>query len=90
VGRFGRPDRGGDARDRLAYYLGVGLTLWTAWQAFTGASRWSGPDCRWGSGCGSARPQASRPARSGVGAMRDALVLVVIGLGTYAYGRRSS
>ncbi len=36
VGRFGRADGGGDARDRLAYYLSVGLTLWTAWQLLTG------------------------------------------------------
>jgi predicted branched-subunit amino acid permease len=37
LGRFGRPDRGGDARDRLTYYLAVGLTLFTAWQLITGA-----------------------------------------------------
>jgi predicted branched-subunit amino acid permease len=37
LGRFGRPDGGGEARDRLAYYLAVGLTLWTAWQLITGA-----------------------------------------------------
>ncbi len=37
VGRFGQPDRGGEARDRLTYYLGVGLTLWVAWQLITGA-----------------------------------------------------
>ena len=37
VGRFGRTDGGGDARDRLTYYLGVGLTLWPAWQVITGA-----------------------------------------------------
>lgn len=37
TGRFARPDRGGDARDRLTYYLGVGLTLWAAWQLLTGA-----------------------------------------------------
>lgn len=37
IGRFTRPDGGGDARDRLVYYLAVGTTLWTAWQALTGA-----------------------------------------------------
>ncbi|AEA26191.1 AzlC family protein [Pseudonocardia dioxanivorans CB1190] len=35
VGRFTKPDGGGDARLRLAYYLGVGATLWTAWMAIT-------------------------------------------------------
>ena len=35
--RFSRPDGGGSARDRLLYYLGVGVALWTAWQAMTGA-----------------------------------------------------
>lgn len=37
IGRFGRPDGGGGPRDRLAYYLAVGLTLWTAWQLLTAA-----------------------------------------------------
>jgi len=37
MGRFGRPDRGGRAQERLAYYLTVGLTLWVGWQAITGA-----------------------------------------------------
>jgi branched chain amino acid efflux pump len=37
VGRFGRPDRGGDPRDRLAYYLAVGVTLWIGWMSLTGA-----------------------------------------------------
>ncbi|WP_343984576.1 AzlC family ABC transporter permease [Pseudonocardia aurantiaca] len=37
LARFRRPDHGGDARDRLAYYLAVGLTLWTAWQLMTAA-----------------------------------------------------
>jgi predicted branched-subunit amino acid permease len=35
--RFRRPDGGGESRDRLAYYLAVGLTLWPAWQLITGA-----------------------------------------------------
>jgi predicted branched-subunit amino acid permease len=35
LARFRRPDGGGEARDRLAYYLAVGLTLWTAWQLLT-------------------------------------------------------
>jgi predicted branched-subunit amino acid permease len=37
LARFRRPDGGGEARDRLAYYLAVGLTLWTAWQLITAA-----------------------------------------------------
>ncbi|RTL69831.1 MAG: branched-chain amino acid ABC transporter permease [Pseudonocardiaceae bacterium] len=37
LGRFTKPDGGGDARLRLAYYLGAGLTLWTAWMTITGA-----------------------------------------------------
>lgn len=37
LARFRGPDGGGAARDRLAYYLGVGLTLWTAWQLITAA-----------------------------------------------------
>ncbi|GEL25104.1 hypothetical protein PSU4_40580 [Pseudonocardia sulfidoxydans NBRC 16205] len=37
LGRFTRPDGGGDARTRLAYYLGVGSTLWTAWMGVTAA-----------------------------------------------------
>jgi predicted branched-subunit amino acid permease len=37
VGRFARPDHGGDARDRLTYYLTVGLTVWAGWMALTGA-----------------------------------------------------
>lgn len=36
IGRFGHPDGGGGSRDRRAYYLAVGLTLWTAWQLLTG------------------------------------------------------
>jgi predicted branched-subunit amino acid permease len=36
LGRFDRPDRGGGARERLAYYLVVGITLWIGWQALTG------------------------------------------------------
>ena len=35
--RFSMPDRGGCARHRLLYYLGVGVALWTAWLAMTGA-----------------------------------------------------
>jgi predicted branched-subunit amino acid permease len=35
--RFSMPDGGGSARHRLLYYLGVGVTLWTAWLAMTGA-----------------------------------------------------
>jgi branched chain amino acid efflux pump len=37
LGRFSRPDGGGRARDRLAYYLSVGLTLWVAWLLLTAA-----------------------------------------------------
>jgi predicted branched-subunit amino acid permease len=37
LGRFGRPDGGGTARDRLAYYLATGATLFVAWQVLTGA-----------------------------------------------------
>ncbi|MBC3191014.1 AzlC family ABC transporter permease [Pseudonocardia sp. C8] len=37
IARFGRPDGGGGPRARLAYYLGVGLTLWPAWQLITAA-----------------------------------------------------
>ncbi|MCE3553871.1 AzlC family ABC transporter permease [Pseudonocardia sp. RS11V-5] len=37
IGRFGRPDRGGGSRERLVYYLTVGVTLCTAWQLMTGA-----------------------------------------------------
>jgi predicted branched-subunit amino acid permease len=37
VGRFGRPDGGGGSRDRLVYYLTVGVTLCVAWQVLTGA-----------------------------------------------------
>lgn len=37
VGRFGRPDHGGGSQNRLGYYLGVGITLWVAWQVITGA-----------------------------------------------------
>lgn len=37
LARFRRPDGGGEGRDRLAYYLAVGLTLWTAWQLITAA-----------------------------------------------------
>ena len=36
VNRFQGPDSG-TARDRLRYYLAVGLTLWTAWMALTAA-----------------------------------------------------
>lgn len=36
LARFGRAGGGGEARDRLRYYLAVGLTLWTAWQLVTG------------------------------------------------------
>jgi branched chain amino acid efflux pump len=35
--RFSRTDGGGSARHRLLYYLGVGVALWVAWQAMTGA-----------------------------------------------------
>jgi predicted branched-subunit amino acid permease len=35
LGRFSRPDGGGGARDRLAYYVAVGLTLWVAWLLLT-------------------------------------------------------
>ncbi|HEY2203688.1 MAG TPA: AzlC family ABC transporter permease [Pseudonocardia sp.] len=35
--RYGRPDRGGHPRERLAYYLAVGITFWVAWQVLTGA-----------------------------------------------------
>jgi predicted branched-subunit amino acid permease len=34
--RFGRIDRADTPRDRLHYYLAVGVTLWTAWQLLTG------------------------------------------------------
>ncbi|MGD9987729.1 AzlC family ABC transporter permease [Pseudonocardia sp.] len=37
IGRFTKPDGGGDARVRLTYYMSVGLTLWTAWMAITAA-----------------------------------------------------
>lgn len=37
VGRFGGPDRGGGPRERLVYYLTVGVTLCVAWQVLTGA-----------------------------------------------------
>ncbi len=37
IGRYTRPDRGGDPHHRLVYYLSVGLSLWVAWQAITGA-----------------------------------------------------
>lgn len=37
IGRFRRPDGGGDAGSRLAYYFTVGLTLFVAWQLITGA-----------------------------------------------------
>jgi predicted branched-subunit amino acid permease len=37
LGRFSRPDGGGGARDRLAYYVSVGLTLWVAWLLLTAA-----------------------------------------------------
>jgi predicted branched-subunit amino acid permease len=37
IGRFGRPDGGGDPTHRLAYYLAVGGTLWPAWQLMTAA-----------------------------------------------------
>lgn len=36
LGRFSRPDGGGGARDRLAYYVSAGLTLWVAWLLLTG------------------------------------------------------
>jgi predicted branched-subunit amino acid permease len=36
MGRFGKPDRGGAARDRLSYYLAVGITVWVGWQLLTG------------------------------------------------------
>jgi predicted branched-subunit amino acid permease len=36
LGRFGRSDRGGGPRERLAYYLVVGVTLWIGWQVLTG------------------------------------------------------
>jgi len=36
VNRFQGPDNGA-ARDRLRYYLAVGLILWTAWMALTAA-----------------------------------------------------
>lgn len=34
--RFARPDGGGTPRDRMAYYAGVGVTLWCAWSLLTG------------------------------------------------------
>jgi predicted branched-subunit amino acid permease len=34
--RFARPDGGGTPRDRMAYYTGVGVTLWCAWLLLTG------------------------------------------------------
>lgn len=37
IARFQRPGQGVEARDRLAYFFGVGLTLWTAWQLITAA-----------------------------------------------------
>jgi predicted branched-subunit amino acid permease len=37
VGRFARPDRGGDAHERLTYYLAVGITFWAGWMTLTGA-----------------------------------------------------
>ncbi|MCD2195376.1 AzlC family ABC transporter permease [Actinomycetospora endophytica] len=37
VARFSRPDRGGDGRVRLTYYLAVGLTFWVGWMGLTGA-----------------------------------------------------
>jgi predicted branched-subunit amino acid permease len=36
VGRFARPDGGGDDHDRLTYYLAVGLTVWAGWMGLTG------------------------------------------------------
>ena len=36
VNRYQGPDSG-TARDRLRYYLAVGLILWTAWMALTAA-----------------------------------------------------
>jgi branched chain amino acid efflux pump len=35
--RFAGPEGGGRSRDRLAYYLGVGVTLWSAWLLLTGS-----------------------------------------------------
>ncbi|WP_433502204.1 AzlC family ABC transporter permease [Pseudonocardia halophobica] len=37
VGRFRAPDGGGGTRERLVYYLTVGVTLCLAWQVLTGA-----------------------------------------------------
>lgn len=34
--RFAGPDGGGRPRDRMAYYAGVGVTLWCAWGLLTG------------------------------------------------------
>lgn len=34
--RFSGPDGGGRARERMAYYAGVGVTLWCAWGLLTG------------------------------------------------------
>jgi len=36
VNRYQGPDSG-TARDRLRYYLAVGIILWTAWMALTAA-----------------------------------------------------
>jgi predicted branched-subunit amino acid permease len=36
AGRFGRPDHGGSARDRFAYYTTAGSIVWVAWLAITG------------------------------------------------------
>ena len=37
LGRFARADRAGGPRERLTYYLAVGVTLWIGWQVLTGA-----------------------------------------------------
>ena len=37
IGRFTGPGRGDGCRDRLAYYLAAGCTLWVGWQLITGA-----------------------------------------------------
>jgi predicted branched-subunit amino acid permease len=34
--RYDGPDGGGSPRNRLAYYLGAGLTIWVGWQVLTG------------------------------------------------------
>ncbi|GAA5136194.1 AzlC family ABC transporter permease [Pseudonocardia adelaidensis] len=34
--RFAGPGGGGRSQDRLAYYVGVGVTLWSAWLLLTG------------------------------------------------------